>query len=317
MRLSFHEKKDLPGILAFSLPFGLSHTFRSGLKHLEELLRTEFLYPFSNRLQSGFWPQFLSHPWRDYWEDFLSWWEPPVETRGVFCLFSSEGSNPSGRHRPPCVLECPSPGCTIALPDSASWGFPGPIDDATGLASPPPDDGPTMTPKPVLVVPICVVSSSLGSWWFWESHLKSHLHLRYSSLWLCRTPAPHPRTPSLARFTESPLWSHSSPPEFEVITHHSSTFLSLTQPPLGSVPQIRTDTRLPLYPPFNAWFQALSVCFNTGKHLECFLHWPLSFRSDFSPIPFFHPLAHMSFLECRPHANRYGQLGADKSWGSQ
>ena len=44
MRLSFHEKKDLPGILAFSLPFGLSHTFRSGLKHLEELLRTEFLY---------------------------------------------------------------------------------------------------------------------------------------------------------------------------------------------------------------------------------------------------------------------------------
>ena len=34
-------------------------------------------------------------------------------------------------------------------------------------------------------------------------------------------------------------------------------------------------------------FKPSTYFLNTGKHLKCFLHWPLSFRSDFSPIPFF------------------------------
>lgn len=222
MCLSFHEKNRLPWILGFSLPFELFHIFSSGLNHLEELMRRVSLSLFQ-QTASGFWPQAPSHPWRDYWEDFLSWWKHSVEARGGFCLFSSGVSNPSGRQCSPRVLECPSPGCTIALPDSASWGFPGPIDSAAGLASPPAENGPTMTPKPVLVVPTCAVSSSLDSRRLWQRHLKSHLPLRYSSQWLCRTSAPYSHTPSLAHFTESPPWSHSSLPEFEVITHLSST----------------------------------------------------------------------------------------------
>ncbi|CAM9646927.1 unnamed protein product [Rangifer tarandus platyrhynchus] len=35
-----------------------------------------------------------------------------------------------------------------------------------------------MTPKPVLVVPTCAVSSSLDSRRLWQRHLKSHLPLR-------------------------------------------------------------------------------------------------------------------------------------------
>lgn len=192
------------------------------------------------------------------------------------------------------------------------WGFPGPTDTDSGLTSSPAEDWTTMAPKSVPVALTSPVSSSLdlhaalGKSSEDPPTLQAQLTVTLSHTW---PPSMHPLSGQFHRVTLIPhricfLWP---------LHLGQNLKSSLISPPPHTFP----DTPAPWFNFLNKdqvcvclfihllmhYFKPSAYLLDIGKHLKYFFHWPLSFRSDSSPIPLsFHcqsELSEMDFLKCK------------------